>query len=312
MIRYLLRRLALMIPVSLGVVTLTFIIMQLTPGDPAIAYLGDKATPAAVAALRAQWGLDQPLHVQYLDFLGGLLTGDLGESLYFKVPISELLAVRLPPTLILMLIASVLAVLISLPLSAWAATSRSVVAAVVIRVFTATIQGIPTFFLGSLMITFLALRLRLFPVGGYGENVGEHLHSLILPAFAIALNMVPLLVRSLVNSISEALDSEFVDFGRSKGLKNMTVLLHYAMRNGSISGISILGIQIGNLAGGALVVENVFAIPGMGSMLMNGVLNRDFPTVQVCTVLFAMLVVVIYLLTDIAYGWLDPRARVHR
>lgn len=312
MTRYLLRRLALMIPVGLGVVTLTFIIMQLTPGDPAIAYLGDKATPASVAALRAQWGLDQPLLVQYFDFLGGLLTGDLGESLYFKVPISELLAVRLPPTLILMLIASVLAVLISLPLSAWAATSRSVVAAVVIRVFTATIQGIPTFFLGSLMITFLALRLRWFPVGGYGENVGEHLHSLILPALAIALNMVPLLVRSLVNSIGEALDSEFVDFGRSKGLKNMTVLLHYAMRNGSISGISILGIQIGNLAGGALVVENVFAIPGMGSMLMNGVLNRDFPTVQVCTVVFAVLVVVIYLLTDIAYGWLDPRARVRR
>lgn len=312
MTRYLLRRLALMVPVALGVVTLTFIIMQLTPGDPAIAYLGDKATPAAVAALRAQWGLDQPLVVQYFDFLGGLLTGNLGESLYFKVPISELLAVRLPPTLILMLIASVLAVLISLPLSAWAATSRSVVAAVVIRVVTATIQGIPTFFLGSLMITFLALRLRLFPVGGYGDTFGEHLHSLILPALAIALNMVPLLVRSLVNSIGEALDSEFVDFGRSKGLKDITVLLRYAMRNGSISGISILGIQVGNLAGGALVVENVFAIPGMGSMLMNGVLNRDFPTVQVCTVVFAGLVVVIYLLTDIAYGWLDPRARVRR
>lgn len=312
MTRYLLRRLALMVPVALGVVTLTFIIMQLTPGDPAIAYLGDKATPAAVAALRAQWGLDQPLVVQYFDFLGGLLTGNLGESLYFKVPISELLAVRLPPTLILMLIASVLAVLISLPLSAWAATSRSIVAAVVIRTFTATIQGIPTFFLGSLMITFLALRLRWFPVGGYGDTFGEHLHSLILPALAIALNMVPLLVRSLVNSIGEALDSEFVDFGRSKGLKDITVLLRYAMRNGSISGISILGIQVGNLAGGALVVENVFAIPGMGSMLMNGVLNRDFPTVQVCTVVFAGLVVVIYLLTDIAYGWLDPRARVRR
>ena len=312
MIRYLLRRLALMIPVGLGVVTLTFVIMQLTPGDPAIAYLGDKATPAAVAALRAQWGLDQPLLVQYLNFLGGLVTGDLGESLYFKVPISELLAVRMPPTLILMLIASVLAVLISLPLAAWAATSRSVVAAIVIRVFTATIQGIPTFFLGSLMITFLALRLRWFPVGGYGDTIGEHLHSLLLPALAIALNMVPLLVRSLVNSIGEALDSEFVDFGRSKGLKNMTVLLRYALRNGSISGISILGIQVGNLAGGALVVENVFAIPGMGSMLMNGVLNRDFPTVQVCTVIFAVLVVVIYLLTDIAYGWLDPRARVRR
>ncbi|MGO1974785.1 MAG: ABC transporter permease [Propionibacteriaceae bacterium] len=312
MIRYLARRLALMVPVGLGVVTLTFIIMQLTPGDPAIAYLGDKATPEAVAALRAEWGLDEPLITQYFSFLGGLVTGDLGNSLYFKVPISQLLAIRMPPTLILMVMASVLAVVISVPLSVWAATSRSAVAAVVIRFFTATVQGIPTFFLGTLMITFLAVRLQWFPVGGYGDTFGEHLHSLVLPALAIALNMVPLLVRSLTNSIGEALESEFVDFGRSKGLKETSVLLHYAMRNGSISGISILGIQIGNLAGGALVVENVFAIPGMGSMLMNGVLNRDFPTVQVCTVVFAGLVVAIYLLTDIAYGWLDPRARVQR
>lgn len=312
MIRYLARRLALMVPVGLGVVTLTFIIMQLTPGDPAIAYLGDKATPEAVAALRAEWGLDEPLITQYFSFLGGLVTGDLGNSLYFKVPISQLLAIRMPPTLILMLMASVLAVVISVPLSLWAATSRSAVAAVVIRFFTATVQGIPTFFLGTLMITFLAVRLQWFPVGGYGDTFGEHLHSLVLPALAIALNMVPLLVRSLTNSIGEALESEFVDFGRSKGLEETSVLLHYAMRNGSISGISILGIQIGNLAGGALVVENVFAIPGMGSMLMNGVLNRDFPTVQVCTVVFAGLVVAIYLLTDIAYGWLDPRARVQR
>ncbi len=312
MLRYLLRRVALIIPVALGVVTLTFVIMKLTPGDPAIAYLGDKATPAAVAALRAEWGLDRPLPQQYLDFVVGLLTGDLGNSLYFKVPISELLALRLPPTLILMLIASIMAVLIALPLAVWAATSGSVVAGVVVRLFTATVQGIPTFFLGSLMITFLALRLRLFPVGGYGDTVGEHLHSLILPGLAIALNIVPLLVRSLVNSIREALDSEFVEFGRSKGLRELTVLLRYALRNGSISGISILGIQVGNLAGGALVVENVFAIPGMGNLLMNGVLNRDFPTVQVSTVIFAVLVVVIYLLTDLAYGWLDPRARVRR
>lgn len=312
MIRYLARRLALMIPVGLGVVTLTFIIMQLTPGDPAIAYLGDKATPEAVEALRAEWGLDKPLLTQYFSFLGGLVTGNLGNSLYFKVPISHLLAIRMPPTLILMVMASILAVIISVPVSVWAATSRSAVAAVVIRFLTATIQGIPTFFLGTLMITFLALRLQWFPVGGYGENFGEHLHSLVLPALAIALNMVPLLVRSLTNSIGEALESEFVDFGRSKGLRERTVLLHYAMRNGSISGISILGIQIGNLAGGALVVENVFAIPGMGSLLMHGVLNRDFPTVQVCTVIFAAMVVAIYLLTDIAYGWLDPRARVQR
>lgn len=312
MIRYLARRLALMVPVGLGVVTLTFVIMQLTPGDPAIAYLGDKATPEAVAALRHEWGLDEPLLTQYFSFLGGLVTGDLGNSLYFKVPISQLLAIRMPPTLILMVLAALFAVIISVPMSLWAATSRSAVAAVLIRFFTATVQGIPTFFLGTLMITFLALRLRWFPVGGYGDTVGEHLHSLVLPALAIALNMVPLLVRSLTSSIGEALESEFVDFGRSKGLREATVLLRYAMRNGSISGISILGIQVGNLAGGALVVENVFAIPGMGSMLMNGVLNRDFPTVQVCTVVFAALVVVIYLLTDIAYGWLDPRARVQR
>lgn len=307
--RYIAHRLLLMIPVGLGVVTLTFFIMKLTPGDPVLSFLGDQASPETVNALRAEWGLDAPLFEQYFSFIGGLFTGDLGTSQLFQVPISDLIAERLPATLILMLIAAVFAVTIALPVAAWAATSTSALAEIVVRLFTATLLGMPMFFVGALMITFLSLQLQLFPIGGYGDTFGEHVYSLILPGLTIALHIVPLLVRSLIRSISEALESEFVAFGRSKGLKRTTVLLRYALRNGSISGISILGIQIGNIAGGALVVENVFAIPGMGNLLLQGVLNRDFPVVQASTVVFGGLVVVVYLLTDLAYGWLDPRAR---
>lgn len=298
-----------MIPVGLGVVTLTFFIMKMTPGDPVVAFLGDQATPETINALRVAWGLDRPLSEQYFGFIGGLFTGDLGTSQVYRLPIAALIGERLPPTLMLMLIAAIFAVAISLPIAAWAATSKSPAVGIVVRFFTATLLGIPTFFLGTLMLIFLALRLRLFPVGGYGNTFGEHVYSLILPGLAIGLHIVPLLVRSLVSSISESLESDYVAFGRSKGLKQSTVLREYALRNGSISGISILGIQVGNIAGGALVVENVFGIPGMGSMLLGAVLSRDFPVVQAATVVFGALVVLVYLLTDLGYGWLDPRAR---
>lgn len=208
--RYILHRLLLMIPVGLGVASVTFFMMKLTPGDPVLSFLGDQASPETVTALRAQWGLDQPLLEQYFDFIGGLLTGDLGTSQLFQVPISELVAERLPATLMLMLMAAVFAVIISLPVAVWAVTSKSVGSEIVIRLFTATLLGMPMFFVGALMITFLALRLELFPIGGYGDSFVEHLYSLILPSLTVALHIVPLLVRSLIRSISEALESEFV------------------------------------------------------------------------------------------------------
>lgn len=303
------KRLLLLIPVVFGVVTLTFFLMHMTPGDPARTFLGTRASPEALEALRHQWGLDQPLWNQFLNYLGELARGDLGESTLFREPIINLLAIRLPPTLALLFMSTVFSIIIALPLAAWAAVKKNTWVDGVVRFFSAIVLGMPTFFIGAIFIAVFALQLGLFPVGGYGSSFLENVWSLVLPSITVALGIVPLLVRSLRASLIDSLDSEYVSFATTKGLKRTTVWVGYALRNGSISGVTILGIQVGILAGGSLVVENVFAIPGMGSFLMQGILNRDFPVVQASTLTFALLVVVVYLLTDVTYALLDPRVR---
>ncbi|GAA2013329.1 ABC transporter permease [Brevibacterium samyangense] len=305
-----LSRLAIMIPIVLGVATISFLLMQASPGDPAASYLGDKATPESVEQLRRAWGLDAPVWQQYLTFIGGLFVGDLGNSFLFQVPVAQLLALRIPATLMLMVVSIVLAVTISVPIALWVTISKSPAASAVSRMFSATFQGMPAFFIGALLIAFVALRTGWFPVGGYGETFGEHLHSLLLPGLAVALNICPVLIRSLTAALGEALDAEYMNFALSKGLSRRASIASYAFRNAGISGISILGIQVGNLVGGALVIENVFAIPGLGSLLLQAVLGRDYPTVQALTVVFGILVVATYLVTDLVYGLVDPRVRL--
>jgi peptide/nickel transport system permease protein len=308
--RYIGKRLLLLLLVVFGVLTGTFILIHMTPGDPAVTFLGEKATPAALAALRHKWGLDQPLFIQYVSFIGNVLRGNLGDSIVFGAPVLSLIAVRLSPTLLLMLMALVFAIAISLPLATWVAVRGRGVADSTVRVVNAVFQGTPSFFLGTMLILYFGLKLHWFPVGGYGQTFGQHLYSLVLPALTVAFSTVPLLVNSLRASLTDSLQSEYIAFARAKGLRSSTVLGAYAIRNGSISGISIVAIQAGNLVGGALVVENIFAIPGMGSMMMTGIVNRDFPVVQSTTIVFAFIVVLVFLVTDIVYGVLDPRARV--
>lgn len=309
---YILRRVLLMIPIVLGVATLSFFLMKLAPGDPAAAYLGDKGTPEAVAALRHAWGLDQPVIVQYFRFLGGLVTGDFGQSFVFQTSVLELLKLRLPATLMLMLVAIIFAVLVSVPLAMWVSMTRNAIAETIVRVFTATVQGMPTFFVGTLLVLVLALHWGWFPVGGYGSTFGEHLRSLVLPGFAVALSISPILIRSLIAALNQSFDAEYMNFALSKGLSRRRSFTHYAFRNAGIAGVSILGIQVGHLVGGALIVENVFAIPGVGSLLMQTVIARDYNVVQALTVIFGVMVVAVYLLTDIVYSAVDPRVRLGR
>lgn len=308
--KYILRRVLLMIPIVLGVATLSFLLMKLAPGDPAAAYLGDKATPENVAQLRQAWGLDEPMIIQYLQFLAGLLLGDFGQSFIFQTSVLELLKLRMPATLLLMLVSLVFAVVISVPLSLWVAAKRSAASAIVSRVFAATVQGMPAFFVGTLLILLLGVNLGIFPVGGYGSNFGEHLYSLVLPGLAVALTICPVLIRSLTAALNDSMSAEYTNFALSKGLSRKRTVIDYAFRNAGITGVSILGIQVGHLVGGALVVENVFAIPGVGSLLMEAVLARDYDVVQALTVIFGVLVVLVYLLTDVVYSIVDPRVRL--
>jgi len=310
MTRWFVRRLLLAVPVVWGVVTISFILMRLAPGDPARNALGDKAGEAAVAALRHQWGLDRSLPEQYLSYLGGAVRGDLGQSLYFRSPISELMVQRLPVTLALIVLAAVLAALIAVPLASASAGRPGGAVTHVSRVLNAVLQGSPTFFVGGMLLLFLGVKVAIFPAGGYPGDLAGRAVSLVLPALTIALSIVPLLFRGLRAAMIESLSSEYVAFARSKGLSENVVRRRYVLRNAGISGVSILGIQVGGLASGALVVEQVFAIPGMGSMLMSGILNRDYLVVQGCTLVFGLLVVVVYLATDFAYARLDPRARL--
>jgi peptide/nickel transport system permease protein len=312
MFGYIIRRLLMIIPIVVGVATITFFLLKLAPGDPALAFLGDQATPAMVANLNKSLGLDHPLVVQYLTFMFGLVHGNLGQSFYYRVGVSHLIETRLPTTLLLMLVSIVFAVVISVPLSLWAAVSKSTAVGLVVRLVTATVQGMPTFFIGTLLIAFVALKTGLFPVGGYGTTFPEQIRALVLPGLAVAVSICPALVRSLIASLNETLEAPFVEFASTKGLPRLQVIVGYALRNSSISAISVLGILAGNLVGGALVVENVFAIPGIGTLLLSSVLARDFPVVQALTVVFGILVVVIYLLTDIVYSLLDPRVRARQ
>lgn len=309
MLRFVIRRLLILIPVLFALTTFAFFLLKLAPGDPATAFLGDRATPEAVAALRAAWGLDQPLLLQYTAFLRDVVVGDLGVSFTYQQPVSALLATRLPATLELILIAVVFTILISLPLSIWVATRRSLLSTAVVRAFNALFQGAPQFLVATASIAVFALALRWFPVGGFGDSPLENLHALILPGLVVALGIAPIVIRSLIASLGDALDADYTAFALSKGLPGRKVTLHYALRNGSISAVSILGVQVGFLIGGAVVVENVFAIPGVGTLLLGAVTSRDFPVVLGLTVVFGILVVGVALVTDLVYGALDPRAR---
>lgn len=310
MSRYIVRRLALLVLVVWGVATATFLLIRVAPGDPARQFLGKDAPEASLVVLRHSWGLDQPLVAQYFRFLWDLFRGNLGESLHFRMSNLSLIGERLPVTLMLMLFAAIFAIVISTPIAIWASSRSKGLVNGIVRVLMAITQGVPSFLVATILIIVFALTFRLFPVGGYGRTIAQHIASLVLPSITLALYMTPLLVSSLRESMQQALRSEYVNFARTKGLQNASVMGRYVIRNASISGISILGIQVGALAGGALVVENVFALPGMGSAMLTGILNRDFPLVQAATLVFGFLVAFVHLLTDLVYAGVDPRVKL--
>jgi peptide/nickel transport system permease protein len=307
---YVVRRLLQAVPVALGVTILVFLLIHLVPGDPARTILGNQATAPRVALLRHEWGLDRPLPVQYEKFMGRLLHGDLGSSLFYGVDAGHLVVQRLPVTLWLIGLGALFSVLIAVPLSLIAATHRDRVADHAVRIVPLVGLGFPAFWLGIMLLLVFALNLgRLFPVGGYGEGFPGHLHSMLLPALTVAFGIAPILIRSLRAALLEVLESDYVTTARSKGLPERRVLVRHALRNAAVSTVSVLGVNIGFLVGGTLVVEQVYALPGVGQLMINSIFQRDFPIVQAVTLVFSLMVVLVYLLTDIAHALLDPRVR---
>ncbi len=312
MLRYLAWRLAQLIPVLLGITIASFLLLHLVPGDPARTLLGVRATPHEVAVLNREWGLDKALPVQYFDYLGRVLQGNLGTSIYYQTPVASLIGHALPVTLGMLALGALFGIVFAVPLALLAATRAGRPTDHVIRVVPLFGLGMPPFWVGFILLILFSLTIKVFPAGGYGTTFAGHVRSLILPALTVAAVTTPILVRSLRTSLIEALDSDFVRAATAKGLSRRRVVIRHGLRNTLVPAVSVLAVNLGYLLGGTVVVENVFGLPGVGNLLLTGIFNRDFDVVQSVTLVYAVIVVVINLSADLAYAALDPRVVLGR
>jgi peptide/nickel transport system permease protein len=287
-----------------------FSLIHLIPGDPAEILLGLRATPDSVRRLRHTLGLDQSLLTQYQLFLRRLLHGDLGTSIRYDQSVFSLVIERMYATLFLIAYSAVIALLIALPLGIISALRREKATDHTIRV--AVLVGIatPTFWIGTIFILLFSLHWRWFPAAGYGTGFTGHLRSLLLPALTLSLWQAGLLTRNLRSAIIDVIRLPYVDFARLRGLPERTVLRRHILRTSLASTVTIVGVNLSFLLAGAVVVENVFSIPGAGSLLIESVFSRDYAVVQGITLLYAVLVIIINLVTDLTYPLLDPRVRL--
>ncbi len=307
---YTTRRLASAVLVVAGVVVATFVLLHIVPGDPAQTVLGEHATPAALVQLRHQWGLDSSLPTQFGRFVSNLVRGHLGASYFYHEPVTTLIGDRIGQSAALVAAATLFAVLISVPLAAIAASNHDRFPDHLVRGVSVVGLGMPSFWIGIVLIELLAVRLTLLPVGGWGTDLGTHLESLVLPGLTAALAIVPILVRSLRVGMLDVLGADFVAAARAKGLGETRVLYAHVARNALIPTLTLLGLNIAFLVGSTVIVEQVFALNGLGSLLLDSITNRDFPVVQAITLVLATSVVLINLATDLLAARLDPRIRL--
>ena len=311
MLRFCLRRTALAIPTLFAVATLVFLVIRVLPGDPAQAILGEYATAQSVARLREQMGLNRPLVVQYLDFMGGLARGDLGRSLMNNKPVTEQILAAFPYTLDLTLAGIGLGLLMGVPTGIVTALKRNALPDYVGRVLSLVGLSIPSFYLGILLLIAFSLKLNWFPMVGAGEPgdlVGQ-LHHLCLPALSLGLLLAAYLTRVTRSSVLEILREDFVRTARAKGLREHLVVYKHAVRNALIPIVTVIGIYVGLLLGGSVLVEVVFSRPGLGKLLVGSMTTRDYVTVQSTLVVFAGVIVLVNLVVDLLYGFIDPRVR---
>jgi peptide/nickel transport system permease protein len=303
------RRLPQSLLVLIGVSIVAFALIHLVPGDPARIALGPRASQEAVAGARRSLGLDKPLVTQYLDFITGAVHGNFGYSIQQRASIGSLVGPRIAPSVFLLLYATLLATLMAVPLGLLSALRRDRIPDHVIRVVSMITFAMPAFWLSLVLVELLSLRAHIFPVSGYGGGPITKLKDLTLPAITIALYLAPMLVRTLRSSVIDALGSDFVEAARARGLSERRVVLKHVLRNASIATITVLAVNLGFLISGTVVIEVVFDIPGLGSMIVTAVQERDFPLVQALTLIFGVIVIAVNLLADVAYSAIDPRVR---
>ncbi|MFQ5539127.1 MAG: nickel ABC transporter permease [Candidatus Binatia bacterium] len=300
--RYLLSRILLFLPAFLGAVTLIFFLIHLIPGDPVEVMLGETASPADKKTLRQELGLDQPLLAQYLRFLSGLASGDLGHSLSQQGRVMELILRRLPATLELTLAAMGIALMIALPLGIVAALKRHTWMDHTSLLFSLLGLSMPNFWLGPLLIIVFSIELGWFPVSGRGG-----LGHLILPSITLGTAMAAVLTRITRSSLLEVIQEDYIKTARGKGLSEWSVWLKHALRNSLLSVITIVGLQFGSLLAGAIITETIFSWPGLGRLTIHAIQTRDYPLAQGCIMLISVSYLVVNLATDLLYKFADPR-----
>ncbi|MFN8522424.1 MAG: ABC transporter permease [Chloroflexota bacterium] len=314
MTRYVLRRLVWCVPVLLGASLIIFTLLRFLPGDVVDVILGTEgsATPEVRETIRRLFGLDRPIHIQYLAWLGAVLGGDLGSSLRTSEPVGRILISRLPVTIELAVLSVTLSVLIAVPLGVIAAVRRGGLVEIVSRLIGLIGLSLPNFWLATMLILTASLWFQWLPsliyVSPFVDPV-ENLKQMALPTVSLALTLMAIVLRMTRSTMLEVLGQDYVKTARSKGLAERVVLARHALRNAFIPVITVVGVQMGTLFGGAVVIEQIFGLPGMGWTFVNGIYQRDYPTVQGAVLMLAACFVLVNLLVDLTYAYLDPRIR---
>lgn len=312
MISYIARRLLATVPVMAMVALIVFAILRLTPGDPAVVLAGDMATPQQLVQIRTQMGLDRPIHLQFVGWLGQLVRGDLGVSLTSQLPVTQLIADRMGPSIALAVGTIVLSVIVAVPLGVLAASRHGSLLDRCVMAFSVFGFSVPTFLKGYLLILLMALQLDWLPVQGYkplSEGFLAFAERLVLPVISLSASYIALIARISRTSILEVIGEDYIRTARAKGLKENTVLMHHALRNAAVPIITIIGVGVAALISGVVVTESVFNLPGLGRLVVESVLARDYPVIQGLILLFSFIYILINLVVDILYTVFDPRIR---
>ncbi len=312
MLAYIARRLLATVPVMAIVAVLVFSMLRLTPGDPAAIIAGAAATSQDIVDIRARLGLDRSIVAQFFVWIGHVLTGDFGESFFFKKQVAALIAGRIGPTVALATTTIILSVLIAVPLGVVAAWKQGTWIDRLVMGFSVLGFSVPVFVIGYMLIYIFAIELSWLPVQGYqplGDGFWGFLQHLILPSLTLSVIYIALIARITRTSVLEVLNEDYIRTARAKGLPDRVVLMKHALRNAAVPIVTIIGIGVALLIGGVVVTESVFSIPGLGRLTGDAVLARDYPTVQAVILLFSALYVLLNLAVDVAYTFLDPRIR---
>jgi peptide/nickel transport system permease protein len=311
MIRYTSFRLLQTLPVLFGISIVVFFLVRLIPGDPAVAALGSRATPELIARVRDQLGLDLPLWQQYLNFLTSALQGDFGISFFYQQDVWLITVERLPVTLLLMGYSIALAVAIAVPFAFLSAARQGRVTDHALRILFTIGLGTPVFWSGIILAYVFGVKFQLLPITGQGAGGLDTLAHLTLPAITLAISISPILVRTLRSSIIEVLASDYVTTGRAMGLSPRYLNISYILRNSLRPVVTVVTINLGYLIGGTVIVERIFSLAGVGSLLIGSIATRDYAVIQLATLIFALLVVLTNLAGDLLYRLLDPRMALH-